>query len=662
MVLSIKNSSLRQQLTEIKINDRRGGGDGTPIILPYDPNNAPDNTNTTVVVASNYVDNSDFDFSKNGYIASGAGDADFECYNFYRQRFIKLTDVVTTSASNAITSAVGKFKNTYTYPMEFVLLNGGASGQAISGYINRNASDTSALLYSDVAMTTPLNVSNTLTDAVLWFGESLTETAAKALKYTGHSLYAANEGALDIIPRWDRTKGWGEFGSDIAADSWDIATPLPLNFIRAGVTYYFRILISQRSGATAGGPVRVYFGLFDNTTGQKRFLESSNLDLTVTPVGTAGSTTYKYRIIADLDDGTEITSDLVTITNGNAALSTSNYNRLTWENAAGILNYRIFREAAGVVKRVFTIRNGSHDYNDYGTDEGETPPSMPSASVLRPVAYKVSPEFTLSGTGIWHSFLLSLEIPSTYDSSVTTGKQWLRFGIEGLAGQERVFVFDRVMLSTSNGGWQRSARDLNKILSQSPTSLPGDDGGQGGGGIGGCFVMETPILVCAKDGSNLTEIPIGTPQDELTGQYLFVGNRVNRIKAVSDSYTDFIVRCTLRSGVTFDCSPSERFITSVLDKHGTRIDALTLGDEISHWARRRKRQFDIVGYRIIKQRTLVRTLHLVSGKTFCVGRLMGIRGLWERFGNRIRNKIGLPLRFTKAIAHNQKAGGGEILS
>jgi hypothetical protein len=34
---------------------------------------------------------------------------------------------------------------------------------------------------------------------------------------------------------------------------------------------------------------------------------------------------------------------LVTVANGNATLSTSNYNRLTWENSAGILNYRIYR-------------------------------------------------------------------------------------------------------------------------------------------------------------------------------------------------------------------------------------------------------------------------------------------------------------------------------
>lgn len=663
MISAGKNKNLDRQQTEIAINTRRPPSTDRvpPGRLPYDPNAAPDDANTTIVIAPNYVDNSDFDFSKNGYVASGAGDDDYECFNFYRQRFIKVTDLVTTAASNTVTSASNPFKSTFTYPMDFVLLNGGVAGVALSGFLDRNAADGSAKLYSDAGLMTPLNVTLTLADAVLWFGDSLAENAANALKFAGHSLYAANEGTLDIIPRWDRVHGWSEIGSDITTDSWDIATPLPINFIRAGVTYHFRVLISQRAGTTAGDPVRFYFGIWDATSGQARFLESSNLDLTVGTAGTSGATTYKYRVIADLDDGTEIMSDEVTITTGNASLSTTHYNRLTWENAAGVLNFRIYRETGGVVKRIFTIRNGGHDYNDYGTDEGETPASMPVTSVVRPIAYKVSPEFSLSGEGVWQSALLEVEIPSTYDSSATTGRQWLRIGIEGLASEERIFLLDRVMLSPSNGGWQRSARDLTLIQTVAPTSTPPDDGGQGGGGIDdppSCFVMDTPMLVCERDGSAMREIEIGSlGADELIGMFVFSGgNRVFKIDGVKDGWTDRVVACRLASGVTWECSPSERFITSKLDKKGTLITELTFGDEISGWNETKTLNSPIVGYKITNKRVKVRTLILKGGKTFCIGRRTGILGIKERLLNKIRRVFGIQERWTKAVAHNTKPG------
>jgi hypothetical protein len=99
--------------------------------------------------------------------------------------------------------------------MDFVLLNGGASGAALSGTstgrmtLRRHCSPTSTLLV-------PLNVTGDLTDGVLWFGTSLAETAANALKSSGHSLYAANEGVNGVIPRWDRDHGYAEIGSNTA--------------------------------------------------------------------------------------------------------------------------------------------------------------------------------------------------------------------------------------------------------------------------------------------------------------------------------------------------------------------------------------------------------------------------------------------------------------
>jgi hypothetical protein len=619
------SDNIEAQRLQIQINNLQGDGQSTDrTILPYDPSAPPDSDSTTIVLAQNFLDNSDFDYSKNGYIASGSGDADYECYNFFRQRFIKSTDVVTTAASNVITSASNPFKAAYTYPMDFVLLNGGASGTALVGYIDRNTSDGSAKLYSDVGLVTPLNVTPTLTAATLWFGETLSDAGGiQALKSVTHSLYAANEAVNLNIPRWDRTNGWVEIGSN-ASDKYDLATPLPINLIRAGVTFYVRCILSQRSGTSGSGPVRLSAGIWDATTGRQRFLESSNLDLSVTVVGTTEATGYTYLILADLDDGRTIVSDTVTVANGNATLSTANYNRLEWQNATGVIRFRIYRSTGGIVKKVFTITNGAHDFNDYGnTDEG-TVGSLPTAGEQRPIAYAVTGEIDPQTIDGWQTVSLTLPITDSYNASTTTGKQWLRIQVEGTTAQERMVLLDRISLSTSNGGWNRSSRDLAKIATGVPSSTPTDGGGQGGGGIddgrdGECFVYETPVIVCDRDGTNLRRKPIG---DIKAGEYVFSGaRRVFKVKNAVKGHQP-LIKVTLSNGVSFTCSPSERVITSRADKKGTRIDALTLGDDILCWNNGRVSTATIEGYESAGTGD-VKTLLLNGGHTFVVGEIEG---------------------------------------
>jgi hypothetical protein len=605
MISTDRNSEIERQRLVIAINSHGAQESLSVSILPYDPNASPDADTSTQVIAPNYVDNSDFDFSKDGYLNNPltGGDAAHECYNFYRQRFIKITDLVATAAGTGVSSASNPFSSSYTYPMDFVLLNGSSGGAALSGTLAR-VSDSTATLSAAAA--------NNLTDGLMWIGETLAESSAKALKSSVHSLYAANEGTNARMPRWDKTNGWSEMGSD-TQENFDLACPLPINLVRGGLRFYIRVYVSLRAGAATVSPIRLSAGVFDATTGQQRFIESSNLTLDYSVVGATGATTYKYKVIADLDDGTEIESDELTINTGNAVLSSTNYNRLTWTNATGILNFRIYREVGGVIKRVFTIRNGSRDFNDYGTDEGETPVSLPTASQRRPIAYAVSPEFNPAGENVWQWVTITLDIPQTYDTSLTTGKQWLRIGIEGECGDERMLLVDRVMFSTSNGGWQRSARDLALIANQNPSSLPTSTTQ----GFPNCFTLDTPVIVCESDGSNMREMSIGETD---VGMYVFSGaTRVHRIVKIKDSEAKSIINCTLSNGVKFRCSPSERFITSRADHKGTRIDNLTYGDSILCWTNGRVSSETIEEYVIIHKPETVRTLSLKGGHTFVAG-------------------------------------------
>jgi hypothetical protein len=227
--------------------------------------------------------------------------------------------------------------------------------------------------------------------------------------------------------------------------------------------------------------------------------------------------------------------------------------------------------------------------------------------------------------------LLKLEIPGTYDTSTTTGKQWLRFGLEGQAGAERMVLGDRVMLSTSNGGWARSTRDLNKILNQNPSSLPVDTT-QGNTGVGTCFTHATPVIVCDKDGQNFRTIPMSELDK---GMYVFSGaTRVNLVVDIKDGVSQVIILCKLSNGVEWECSPSERFITSRADRKGTRIDDLTLGDSILCWENGRVGSATIEEYAILYRETPVRTPMLKGGRTYVAGHKEG-----ERFWGAIAHNL-----------------------
>jgi hypothetical protein len=605
---------LEQQRLEILINSKGGGSAADPTMLPFDPSDPPDSSSDPNVIATNWLDNSDFDFSKDAYLNATpvGGDAAEEVFNWYRQRFIKVTDAVISGApSTNVQSPSGPFQAAYTYPMDFVLVNGASGGEALAGTLTR-VDDNNATLSAAAQNNIP-------SGGVLWFGDALAESSANAVKSAAHSLYAASEGANARIPRWDKTNGWLEFGSD-TADRFDLASPLGINFIRPGVTWYFRCIVRLRSGATAGDPIRIGVGIWDATASEKRFIESSNMDLTAVAVGTAGATTYEYVVIADNDDGTSVVTDTVSVATGPAALSSSDYIRLTWVNTSGILRFRIYRKVGGVTKRVFTVTNGGQDFNDTGADEGETLSDLPSAGVTRPLAYKVSEEFTPGDA--WQAVLIPLPIPSTYDTAATTGKQWCRISVEGgPGGTERHVLIDRVMLSTSNGGWQRSQRDFNKVQSQSPSSTPpGSD--QGDTGIVRppyCFALDTPVVVCERDGAAMREVPIGEIEP---GMYVAAGSsRVNRVERIVEGTSRKMVDVTLSNGVRFRCTPTHRFITSRADLRGTRICDLTRGDEILCWRNGWAERSTIATMRFEELDTpeTVRTLTLKPGKTFVAG-------------------------------------------
>lgn len=93
-------------------------------------------------------------------------------------------------------------------------------------------------------------------------------------------------------------------------------------------------------------------------------------NLTITPQGSAGTTTYSYKITAFNDTGETAASSAATTTTGNATLDNTNYNRVTWTAVANATGYNIFgRTATGYAEVYLTTVYGQAiaQWDDKGT-------------------------------------------------------------------------------------------------------------------------------------------------------------------------------------------------------------------------------------------------------------------------------------------------------
>ncbi len=110
--------------------------------------------------------------------------------------------------------------------------------------------------------------------------------------------------------------------------------------------------------------LRVYDG--SSITTYTALAETASV--TVTPTGTTGSTAYSYTISAFNNQGENIGTTGTTAT-GNATLSATNYNALSWSAVSNATGYNIYgRKASGYGEVYLATVYGVIAYNDTGAD------------------------------------------------------------------------------------------------------------------------------------------------------------------------------------------------------------------------------------------------------------------------------------------------------
>jgi hypothetical protein len=101
--------------------------------------------------------------------------------------------------------------------------------------------------------------------------------------------------------------------------------------------------------------------------------------------GTAGSTTYYYKIVGVSGTGLSLPSAEANITTGNATLSSSNYNIVTWTQMAGAESYNVYRSTTSGTETKITSAVTALSYNDVGNAaSGALPTINTTGYVLAP--------------------------------------------------------------------------------------------------------------------------------------------------------------------------------------------------------------------------------------------------------------------------------------
>ncbi len=95
----------------------------------------------------------------------------------------------------------------------------------------------------------------------------------------------------------------------------------------------------------------------------------------VAPVGTAGATTYGYRISAINNNGQTLAAATAQTTTGNATLSSTNYNQITWNAVSGATAYKVYGRTASSELYMYTVSAPNLIFNDIGalTPSGALP-------------------------------------------------------------------------------------------------------------------------------------------------------------------------------------------------------------------------------------------------------------------------------------------------
>lgn len=420
----------------------------------------------------------------------------------------------------------------------------------------------------------------------------LVENSAHALSSTGH---AVNNPAGAADPQWDRVNGALQWGSDRSIDC-----PLPSLPHRVGepskLVYVGFIARLASSSIVIPAGLKVALGLHDNTVGQEKYLEGGPFAVTASVVGTpAATTSRKYKIVAETNWGETYESNeftLATAPSNASYITNSVYVRVDWDKVEGATIYRIYRLTGATYVLAGEIFNGVTGFNEQNNflkvEAGYPVTSGSNARALVEIDFD-------DLTTDWGRYEINIPVPSTYNSSLTTDKQWLRMTLSQAlaAGSEQGIEIDKIYASWNYGNFAPAPEDAFAKQSADTSASSGSQGGAGTsgggdppnpGGGGRCVWVEEMVTVIGEDGYQLD-----IPAREVTLQHRILSFLkvdggllpvAQEIDQILEGTTSLLFVLLTGNGHFINCSPDHPVITGVNDDRGVAAALLRNGASI----------------------------------------------------------------------------------
>lgn len=280
-------------------------------------------------------------------------------------------------------------------------------------------------------------------------------------------------------PLWNRDEGWLDWS--ITTDADDLSYNFDKRLIRPGQSLYLMFNARLKDGLSGAG-LTLEAGIWDKTVGIANWIGASvsggagSATINAVKVGPgAAATNYTYVVVAQTDRN-EIVVSLPKTVMGAAALTTTDYNQISWTLTGGVLTYRIYRTGPNP-GLIGIVSSGSTTFNDVGVlIQANAPIPVPAATLAKTT-------ITNFGNGLssaWKTIRLTIRVPRNYNFSLTgSDKQWFRMHLSGTSVNS--IQIDRMGLSLTPGVWSPSPEDRQSA--GDVVIAPTGDGEQGGIGV-----------------------------------------------------------------------------------------------------------------------------------------------------------------------------------
>lgn len=182
-------------------------------------------------------------------------------------------------------------------------------------------------------------------------------------------------------------------------------------------------------------------------------------NVTVVAAGGTGSTTWGYRVTAHNEFGETLATTEVTISNGNATLDGTNFNRIQWDHIVGASSYSIYRTTAGgtpsTTGRIATgivlvfAKRGTHD-DKADAASGAVPTVSTAISRIDAKSLLVTAASTVDNAGLRLLPGVAPTSPVDGDMWATTASAFIR--INGVTQDLLAAVGTHVLADTTGLG------------------------------------------------------------------------------------------------------------------------------------------------------------------------------------------------------------------